>query len=438
MSALRDRLRRLTKSESRRTLDEQRDQTARSGEVQGAGAVHADGYDAEQAAWKRIDAEIWRSEGGAFIRRTRRYVLDHRHGRCRLGELRQLDEHLAALSTAGKQPLHPQKVLFFDTETTGLGIGAGNVPFMLGYGFLDADAFVVEQLFIRGPAEEYDALAYFRKVLERFSYVVTYNGRAFDWSVLMNRFVLHRLPPPLAPAQIDLLYPARSLWKHELPSCRLSIVEEQRLGYHRGVDLPGSEAPVRYMQYLSTRQVSDVEEVFTHNERDILSLAALAVHFQRLLTQAVGELQVGAEEVVRLSAWLDKLGMRRRAQEVLAAGLSSERMGRRQLLDAAALYKRWHEHDKAAALWRLYIQRSAGMLHAWEPLIELAMHYEHRERDLEAALHCTLRARKLIERRLALGRGRRTDRELLQQIDHRLARLQRKLKRPKQEVIRFH
>ena len=88
-----------------------------------------------------IDAEIWRSEGGAFIRRTRRYVLDHRHGRCRLGELRQLDRTLAALSTAGKQPLHPQQVPFFDTETTGLGIGAGNVPFMLGYGFLDADRF---------------------------------------------------------------------------------------------------------------------------------------------------------------------------------------------------------------------------------------------------------------------------------------------------------
>src|SRR5690606_34269891 len=122
--------------------------------------------------------------------------------------------------------LDAEKLLFFDTETTGLGLGAGNVPFMLGFGYFERQTFVVEQCLIRHPGEEPAMLEYFAGRLARCTHIVSYNGRSFDWPVLKNRYVLNRLDFPESHLRhIDFLYPSRSLWKRVLPSCSLSVVE---------------------------------------------------------------------------------------------------------------------------------------------------------------------------------------------------------------------
>mgnify|MGYP001217572453 CR=1 FL=1 len=435
MNSLRDRLRRLTKSNE----DQQTDRlAAASGAAQ---TDHAAQTDQEEGEWRQLDARICRSEGGAFILRTRRYPLDYRHGRYLLRELNAINNMMAALANVPDQPIaNASQLLFFDTETTGLGVGAGNVPFMIGCGYLDGHQFVVEQLFIRNPAEEYYALGYLGSLIERFSHVVTYNGRSFDWPVLKNRFVLHRLRAPGEPAHLDFLYAARSLWNRQLTSCRLSAVEERKLGIVRGYDLPGAEAPERYRQYLITQQAQTMKDVFIHNERDIVSLAVLAVHFQHLLSGTVRMApDTVPEDDVRVAFWLDKLNLHSRAQEVLCAALQqADKLKREQLLEAAALCKKWHDYDQAAALWRAYCKQSVGTLQALEPLIELAMYYEHRQRDMEAALHWSLQARMLIERRMSLSRRQASDRALLHQIDHRLKRLRRKIDKPAQQMMHFH
>jgi len=430
MSGLRDRILRLTRSSERETASEQPLTTS----VEGS-------YDQEAVEWARVDAEIHRVRDGTFIKRTRRYPLEHAHGRYRLGELRSVTDEFAVLGHIERELADASQLLFFDTETTGLGVGAGNVPFMIGYGYMEETQFVVEQLFIRNPAEEHDALSYLRDVISRFSHVITYNGRSFDWPVLMNRFVLQRLAPPSEPAHIDLLYPSRSLWKESLPSCRLGVIEEQKLGLRRAGDLPGSEAPARYVQYLSSKRIDDVIEVFVHNERDILSLAALTVCFQELLSGATSKLTVPGivrEDGVKLAAWLDRLDRRGWAREALLTALRTDSISRTRLLEAASLWKRWHEYDQAAACWHLYCRRSHGKHLTVEPLIELAIYYEHRVRDIEAAITWARQAREVVERRMALGRRREIDRDLLRQIDHRLARLFKKNGKPTQELLNFH
>lgn len=428
MSSLRDRLRRLTK-----TNDEQRADPP-------SAPINADEAGIEENEWRQLDARICRSEGGAFILRTRRYPREHQLGRYQLSELASIDHTMAALASAPIPLVDASQLLFFDTETTGLGVGAGNVPFMIGCGYLDGQQFVVEQLFIRNPAEESAALVYLAALLDRFTHMVTYNGRSFDWPVLKNRFVLHRIQTPREPAHLDFLYAARSLWSRQLPSCRLVTVEEQKLGIIRGHDVPGAEAPERYRQYLSSQRAQDMEDVFIHNERDIVTLAVLAVHVQRLLSgnmrAAPGTL---AEDEVRVAIWLDKLNLRARARSVLDEALRrANQLGRAQLLEAAALCKKWHDYDQAAHLWRTYCQQSSGSLQALEPLIELAMYYEHRKRDIETALYWSIQARTLLERRLSLGRRPSSDRALMHQIDHRLERLRRKIDKPAQQIIHFH
>src|SRR5690606_4542716 len=123
-----------------------------------------------------IDAELCTIAGGTVIKRTRRYPLHASHGQSTLGALWQMGEHLGLLSAPQQKLVSPAKLLFLDTETTGLGVGAGNVPFMIGYGYVEQEQFIVEQLFIRDPAEEHYALTHLQSVVERFSHIVTFNG----------------------------------------------------------------------------------------------------------------------------------------------------------------------------------------------------------------------------------------------------------------------
>lgn len=455
MSGLRDRLRRLTSSvdrkpatEHKQVPDHQDQRLSELSEVSGGEkpGTHtsvsgmAGQVTSSSDEWSRIGAGLCQVDDGAFIKRQIRFPLNYWHGKYRLGDLKGVQGDLAVLGHLDRELSDGSQLLFFDTETMGLGVGTGNVPFMIGYGYLDAgEQFVVEQIFIRNPAEERYALSYLHDVLGRFSHLVTFNGRSFDWPVLNNRYVLHRLDEPPTLSQIDLLYPARSLWKEALPSCRLGTIEEKKLGYVRMNDLPGSEAPERYMEYLMTQRVEDIVDVFVHNERDILSLAVLAIRMNELL-QGNTQTSPGLvpESGVRLALWLDKFKRRRIARELLIDALRSGSVPGIQLTEAASLWKKWHEHDLAAACWRKYCEQAQGKLLSVQPMIELAMYYEHRARDFEAAIYWTKRARSAVERRLTLGRNRAADRELLRQIDHRLNRLHRKINKPTQEMIIFH
>ena len=64
----------------------------------------------------------------------------------------------------------------------------------------------------------------------------------------------------------------------------LSKVEESRLGFERVDDVPGSMAPALYFQYLAEKNPAVLEGVFVHNEHDIVTLAALTIHFGKLLS----------------------------------------------------------------------------------------------------------------------------------------------------------
>src|SRR5690606_25250317 len=125
--------------------------------------------------------------------------------------------------------------------------------------------FVVQQLFVRDPGEEWAMLHYFKQLAANFSHLVTYNGKSFDWPLLANRYVLNRMAEgPAELEHLDLLYIARSLWKNSLDSCRLSRVEEARLGIMREGDVPGSLVPTLYFQYLTDGDFTPLEGVFRH------------------------------------------------------------------------------------------------------------------------------------------------------------------------------
>lgn len=352
------------------------------------------------------------TEDGAFIVRERRYPLNYGHGLYVLADLSGRHVRLNRVSRrhAGIRPVAAvQDLLFFDAETTGLGVGAGNVPFLIGLGFYEGQAFVVRQLLVRDPGDEAAVLLHFRRFVRRFTHLVTYNGKSFDWPVLANRFVLHRIPPPEHRLEhLDLLPMSRNLWRRSLDSCRLSRVEEERLGIRREDDVPGHLAPVLYFQYLEDGDIGVLEPVFRHNEWDVLTLAALAIHLGAVLSGDAEWDRMEAEDLYRTGMWLLDSDLPDLAERPFAALLSRPEEAARYAARLAMAYKRMRRYDKAVPLWEKAAgpgtagPRLAAGTESLEALVELAIYHEHRSGQLAEALRWTEEALDRVERLVSL------------------------------------
>ena len=99
------------------------------------------------------------------------------------------------------------------------------------------------------------------------------------------------------------------------------------------------------------------------------------------------------------------------------------------LLRLATLYKRAGDRPRAAELWHRALDLPARA--PLEPLIQLAMHYEHHERDFDAAISHAARAHDHLKSHLHPHDHPRSNR-LLEAIEHRLARLHSRAERARQ------
>jgi len=405
---------------------------ARAGSEQGTG-VREDG-------WRALGAAEARNEWGAFLLRRETYPPSHRHGRHRLGDLVWALPLLAPVTERqnrrapdpSARPSGAEAVLFLDLETTGLGVGTGNFPFLIGLAYVEDGAFLVEQLFIRHPGEEPAALAHLLDRLQGRTHLATFNGRAFDWPLLVTRFVLNGWRPSgEGPLHLDLLPPSRALWRNALASCRLSAIEEHRLGVEREDDIPGVLAPTFYFRFLEDGNPAHMTGVLTHNERDLLTLASLAVHLGRLaggLADPRETAEWTAAELLGAAAWLDAHGRSEKADPLYREIAGRDEPGMfRWLMAAAERWRRLGRFDEAVPLWEKaasIAERSAVPLP--DAHIRLAVYHEHRRKDPAAALVYAERALALSVA-LPLSRGSSRAPREREEIRRRVERLRRKL-----------
>src|SRR5438874_1273782 len=181
------------------------------------------------------------------------------------------------------------KWLFLDTETTGLSGGTGTYAFLVGLAWWDAGGLQVEQLFLRDFAEEHSILQEVASRLAERPVLVTFNGKTFDWPLLENRFTMTRaIAVPRLAAHLDLLHPARALWKLRLGSVRLVELERHVLdagiGWHREEDVLAALIPQHYFDYLRGGPAEPLAAVVRHNQMDLRGLAGLVGKIDALLT----------------------------------------------------------------------------------------------------------------------------------------------------------
>lgn len=194
-----------------------------------------------------------------------------------------------------KDALPASKLMFFDTETTGLAGGTGTRAFMIGAADWSQGTLRIRQLTISAMSAEAAMLEAFRSWVDPETVLVSYNGKCYDAPLLATRYRLARMGNPLAGlAHVDLLYPTRRRYRGVYENCRLATIERQVLRVVREDDLPGAEAPAAWLSYLRGGSAHMLRRVLAHNHQDVVSLSRLLRHLAACEVPGLPELPVAA------------------------------------------------------------------------------------------------------------------------------------------------
>jgi hypothetical protein len=358
----------------------------------------------------------------------------HSHGNFNIGDLEgQFPEAAQVLlPQLSGRPLDFKQIAFIDTETTGLSGGIGVCAFLIGIGSFTEDGFAVEQFLMHDYPAEQRMLETVCQRLESFGLIASYNGRSFDIPILEGRIVLNGIRNTISDKpHLDMLHPARRLWKHRLNDCSLKNIEGRALGGRREGDIEGWMIPQAYFSYLRTRNPHLMEQILHHNRLDLLSLACIT----NLILKAVNSPQNASFEHGEEWYGLGTLfGHYQKNDEViycfkraLQAGLpESLRQSCCRMLSLT--HKRAGDWDNAARLWWESSTSRGGATTIFE-FEELAKYYEHRLRDYASAREVCRRAVAALEIKAATSSEDVSDQ--LSCFEHRLQRVERKLQREK-------
>jgi len=369
-----------------------------------------------------VEGVLEKNDLGEYFIARQAFPFGRPYGKLRISDISAAD--LSPLNLLFPQTTlpAPERLIYLDTETTGLAGGTGTCAFLIGIGTLEGTQFVVRQFFLRDYPEEKAVLHALAEILNSFEGLVTYNGKTFDVPLLETRYALARLKSPFGRLlHLDALHPARRLWRLRLESCKLTDLESAVLGIEREGDVAGSEIPGIYFDYLRSGDARGLQPVFYHNALDIMTLAAITVE----LARAMGDSTTidSPVDLFSLSRMFEFAGSREQSvetcQQALTRGLPEE-IEARALHQLALQYKRQSQHELAVETWRELSRRPSPL--ALEAFEELAIHYEHRERNPQTAMEFTLAALERL--REPPSPTRDTER-----FNHRLERLQRKTAR---------
>lgn len=297
-------------------------------------------------------------------------------------------------------PIKRDKCVFFDLETTGLVGGTGTFAFLIGFAYWENDTLITDQYFLPDFGREYELFNHLQEWLERFEYLVSYNGKSYDVPLLSTRFILNRLQPKFKQRKhIDLIHMCRRVWKESLSSCDLKSIERLLLNVHRTGDIPGALIPQAYFNFIHTGVIHDVLRIIEHNLRDIVSLT--------LFLDQLGYIESTPHKLALDSASISNL-----AKTAFRANnpLYFERVEKSEQLKSkiTADYKYWKSlhlkqnghFEKAYLLWNELKSVPEYCLFSLE---ELAKYFEHRRKDLRAALGTVEEAFKRLDLQDELG-----------------------------------
>jgi uncharacterized protein YprB with RNaseH-like and TPR domain len=356
--------------------------------------------------------------GDCFVIRNF-YPLSHKHGSVSLTAPLDITPFETNLGISNEPKIQKEKIIFIDTETTGLSGGAGTYVFLIGVAKYDKHGVNLAQFFLQDPAEELSQLSAFEEFTAGAELMVSYNGKSFDLPRIRSRFAFHGWEFPLHQTlHIDLLHVVRRLWKSHLPSCSLGDLEHHILKVKRSsIDIPGWEVSTKFFDYLQTGDPNPLKGVFYHNEIDVISLITLLIHISDRLRKPLLKKYQDNEDLISFGNYLNQNKDYKMASKVFHQALKinslSSNLRSSGLFNLSLIHKRNNDFDMAIPLWE-----EGASLNDPASCIELAKYYEHKEKDYQEAISWTLKAMELLK-----SVSRPTENE-----KHRLSRLKKKSK----------
>ena len=368
-----------------------------------------------------VGGQVVQNSLGEFVLKDTLYPLDYQHGIISLDtEVETGTINRAARINTERPAL--EKLLFIDTETSGLSGGAGTFAFLVGYGRFTKEGFLLSQVIMRDPVEEPAMLLHLMNQIGREYIFVSFNGKSFDIPLLQNRLVMNRLPMKLREIQhLDLLHISRKLWRRSLDSCALKDLESSILKFERtSEDVPGWMIPDIYFAFLRTGDPSGLKEVVYHNAQDIVSLAALFIHITTLLEKNVAIETVPVDDLIAISRIYWDLGSYETSASILQSTLLHAVDAKQQISVNSLLgkyYKKIGDLQRSQNYWKFAAENgdiSAG--------IELAMYYEHTKKDPSMALEWCEKALVVCH----TGENNANNAKYIMDLHKRIKRLQQK------------
>jgi uncharacterized protein YprB with RNaseH-like and TPR domain len=171
----------------------------------------------------------------------------------------------------------PDRALVLDVESCGL---AGAAVFLVGLLRWMDGAPAVELLLARNYAEERAVLESLWQLVATHDVLVTFNGKTFDWPMILDRSARHRFDRRVTAkrlAHLDVLHYARRRWRRQLPDCRLQTLERLVCLRRRGGDVAGNRIPAIYAEFVRTGWEREMDAVLYHNALDLVTLYDLAL-----------------------------------------------------------------------------------------------------------------------------------------------------------------
>ena len=197
---------------------------------------------------------------------------------------------VAHLGLKGASPSRWEDIVFLDAETTGLMGGTGTYVFLLGTAHIQGGELVLRQHLLHDLGSEAAFVSALSMEVAPFRACASYNGKCFDLPLLRTRFVMAlRADLSVDDSHLDLLHPARRLWRDRFGSTSLRQLEDSVLDVVREDDIPGALIPERYFRWLALREPRLIEPILRHNARDIVSL----VRITDRIAQAVIDARAG-------------------------------------------------------------------------------------------------------------------------------------------------
>ncbi len=378
-----------------------RDKLANLASMQGAPVAKAKKHDISA----QIGAVRVEKQNGGYLLRTVKYKIGAIYGDYVVENIEDkfsLDERL----------------LFIDTETTGLGSAA--CPFLIGVAYFNDDSLILEQYFMRDIDDEACVL---EDIVCKYSgmTVVSFNGRSFDVPLIKARCVINEIKAnSFAKDQTDLLHLSRRIWKKRLENCKLATIEENILSVHRDGDIPGSLIPEMYKKYLETGRPDDMQKVIEHNESDVITMSVLLAKIMRIEEDPIAELD-NVADLMHLGEFYYGKKQFIRSLECFEAVMksSTDKVTQYNCMKYTSfIHKKNKDYPQAVMLWEAMDRLSIG---ASLPLTELSKYYEHIKRDPSKALECAIKAK---HNALIYG-----SRDLVNEINIRIERLNKKIDR---------